>query len=81
MPILISVGLAGVNFESREAKMGKIWGVIRAQFNKLANYFWTMDPIAQMQFEYDKSVEQLKEGRKRVGTIQRAGGKGVTPGR
>jgi len=44
--------------------MGKIWGVIRAQFNKLANYFWTMDPIAQMQFEYDKSVEQLKEGRK-----------------
>ncbi len=44
--------------------MGKIWKVIHAQFNKLANFFWTRDPIAQMQLEYDKSVEQLKEGRK-----------------
>ncbi len=44
--------------------MGKIWKVIRAQFNKLANFFWTRDPIAQMQLEYDNSVEQLKEGRK-----------------
>lgn len=44
--------------------MGKIWRVIFAQLNKLANYFWTKDPIAQMQYEYDKSVEQLKEGRK-----------------
>ncbi|MBF0099640.1 MAG: hypothetical protein HQK77_01900 [Desulfobacterales bacterium] len=41
----------------------KIWNSIRAQFNKLANYFWTMDPIAQMQLEYDRSVAQLKEGR------------------
>ena len=42
---------------------GKIWRAIKAQFNKLANFFWTSDPIAQMQYEYDLSVEQLKEGR------------------
>ncbi len=44
--------------------MGKIWNAIRAQFNKMANWFWTRDPIAQMQLEYDKAVAQLKEGRK-----------------
>ena len=44
--------------------MGKVWNSIRAQFNKLANWFWTRDPIAQMQLEYDKAVGQLKEGRK-----------------
>jgi phage shock protein A len=44
--------------------MGKIWNAIRAQFNKMANWFWTRDPIAQMQLEYDRAVEQLKEGRK-----------------
>ena len=43
---------------------GKIWAAIRAQFNKLANMFWEADPIAQMQYEYDLAVEQLKEGRK-----------------
>jgi len=42
------------------AKIGKAF---RAQINKLANWFWTQDPIAQMQYEYDKAVEQLKEGR------------------
>ncbi len=42
---------------------GKFWGAMRAQMNKLANYFWEADPIAQMQFEYDSAVEQLKEGR------------------
>jgi phage shock protein A len=42
---------------------GKIWGAFRAQLNKLANFFWTADPIAQMQYEYDMAVEQLKEGR------------------
>jgi phage shock protein A len=42
---------------------GKIWGAFRAQLNKLANFFWTADPIAQMQYEYDKAVDQLKEGR------------------
>jgi phage shock protein A len=42
---------------------GKLWGALRAQINKLANFFWTMDPIAQMQYEYDSAVEQLKTGR------------------
>ena len=42
---------------------GKLWRALKAQFNKLANYFWTADPIAQMQYEYDMAVEQLKEGR------------------
>ena len=44
--------------------MRKLLYTIRAQFNKLANFFWEKDPIAQMQFEYDRSVEQLKVGRK-----------------
>jgi len=43
--------------------IGKIWRSIQAQFNKLANFFWTADPIAQMQYEYDQAVEQLKGGR------------------
>jgi phage shock protein A len=42
---------------------GKLWGALRAQVNKLANFFWTADPIAQMQYEYDTAVEQLKQGR------------------
>lgn len=42
---------------------GKIWRAVRAQFNKLANYFWSADPIAQMQYEYDTAVEELKSGR------------------
>src|SRR5205085_10904885 len=42
---------------------GKFFGAIRAQLNKLANFFWEADPIAQMQYEYDQAVEQLKEGR------------------
>ncbi|MFM7149768.1 MAG: PspA/IM30 family protein, partial [Gemmataceae bacterium] len=33
------------------------------QMNKMANYFWKADPIAQMQYEYDKAVDQIKEGR------------------
>ena len=43
--------------------MGKLWTAFRAQINKVANWFWTRDPIAQMQYEYDKAVGQLKEGR------------------
>ncbi len=43
--------------------LGKLWQSLRAQINKLANFFWTADPIAQMQYEYDLSVTQLKEGR------------------
>jgi phage shock protein A len=42
---------------------GKFWSSLRAQLNKLANSFWEADPIAQMQYEYDMAVEQLKEGR------------------
>jgi phage shock protein A len=42
---------------------GKFFGAMRSQLNKLANYFWEADPIAQMQYEYDLAVEQLKEGR------------------
>src|SRR5947207_15404657 len=44
--------------------MGKFWSAFRAQINKLANFFWTADPIAQLQYEYDQSVAQLSEGRK-----------------
>jgi phage shock protein A len=43
--------------------IGKIWRSFKAQLNKLANFFWTADPIAQMQYEYDSAVEQLKDGR------------------
>jgi phage shock protein A len=42
---------------------GKIWSAIRAQINKVANLFWKADPVAIMQDEYDKAVDQLKEGR------------------
>jgi len=42
---------------------GKFWGAFRAQLNKLANFFWEADPIAQMQYEYDNAVEELKQGR------------------
>lgn len=43
---------------------GKMWAAIKAQLNKLANFFWEADPIAQMRYEYDKAVEELKDGRK-----------------
>jgi len=43
--------------------LGKLWRALAAQMNKVANYFWTADPIAQLQYEYDKAVDQLKEGR------------------
>ncbi len=44
--------------------LGKFWSAIRGQLNKIANIFWEADPIAQMQYEHDMAVEQLKEGRK-----------------
>src|SRR5436190_22586902 len=44
--------------------LGKFWAALRAQVNKLANVFWTADPIAQMQYEYDQAVAQLTDGRK-----------------
>ncbi len=42
---------------------GKLWNALKAQMNKVANFFWTADPIAQMQYEYDQAVAQLKDGR------------------
>jgi phage shock protein A len=42
---------------------GKLWRALKAQLNKLANFFYQADPVAQMQYEYDQAVEQLKEGR------------------
>jgi len=42
---------------------GKLWVTLQAQVNKLANFFWASDPIAQMQYEYDQAVEELKGGR------------------
>ena len=41
----------------------KFWSAFVAQLNKVANVFWEADPIAQMRYEYDRAVEQLKEGR------------------
>ncbi len=41
----------------------KFWSAFVSQINKVANLFWEADPVAQMRYEYDKSVEQLKEGR------------------
>jgi phage shock protein A len=43
--------------------LGKLWHAIASQFNKLANAIRGYDPIAQMQYEYDRSIEQMKEGR------------------
>jgi phage shock protein A len=43
--------------------LGKLWNAIAAQFNKLANAIRGYDPIAEMQYEYDRSLEQIKEGR------------------
>jgi phage shock protein A len=42
---------------------GKLWRSMMAQINKVANFFWSADPIAQMQYEYDLAVAQMKEGR------------------
>ena len=44
--------------------MWKLRIFIQAQINQLINFFWTRNPIAQMQLEYDRSVNQLKIGRK-----------------
>jgi phage shock protein A len=55
---------AGVSRKKERAMIfGKLWRSIMAQVNKVANLFWTADPIAQMQYEYDLAVAQLKEGR------------------
>ena len=41
----------------------KFWSAFVAQINKIANLFWEADPVAQMRYEYDRAVDQLKEGR------------------
>jgi len=43
--------------------VGKGFNALHAVWNKIINWFWTRDPIAVMQLEYDKAVAQLKEGR------------------
>jgi phage shock protein A len=43
--------------------VGKLWAAFRAQLNKVANFFWTADPVAQLQYEYDNTIEQLRQGR------------------
>jgi phage shock protein A len=43
--------------------LGKLWNALAAQMNKIANFFWTADPIAQLQYDYDKAVDQMKDGR------------------
>jgi len=43
--------------------LGKIWKALQAQLNKFANMIRGADPIAEMQYEYDRSIEQMKEGR------------------
>jgi phage shock protein A len=43
--------------------LGKLWKAIAAQFNKLANFIRGYDPIAEMQYEYDRSIDQIREGR------------------
>ena len=43
--------------------LGKLWRSIRAQINKGVNVLWAADPIAQMQYEYDAAVAQLRDGR------------------
>ena len=41
----------------------KFWSAFVAQLNKIANISGKPIPIAQMQYEHDRAVEQLKEGR------------------
>jgi phage shock protein A len=43
--------------------VSKLWRTLKAKINKLANWFSSSDPVAQMQLEYDQAVDQLREGR------------------
>ena len=49
--------------------------------NKVANYFWTADPVAQLQYEYDKAVDQMKEGREGLGAVSCPRGAGFPAGK
>jgi phage shock protein A len=50
--------------------LGKFFGALRAQINKIANLFFEADPIAVMQLEVDQATERLKEGRKGLETYR-----------
>ena len=52
----------------------KFWSAMMAQINKVANLFWEADPVAQMRYEYDQAVAQLKEGRVGLGQVPRCAG-------
>ena len=52
-----------VPFQRRLRDFSQVLGRVRRAINKVANLFWEADPIAQMRYEYDQAVEQLKEGR------------------
>ncbi|MBI2824371.1 MAG: PspA/IM30 family protein [Planctomycetia bacterium] len=41
----------------------RFWQALGARINRIANFFWQADPMAQLQYEYDDMVDQLKEGR------------------
>ncbi|QEH36731.1 PspA/IM30 family protein [Aquisphaera giovannonii] len=43
--------------------LDQFWRSLRAQIHKLAGLFWEADPIAAMQLEYDRAVDQLRDGR------------------
>jgi phage shock protein A len=43
--------------------LAKLWLALKAKLNKMANWFASSDPVAQMQLEYDQAVDQLREGR------------------
>jgi phage shock protein A len=43
--------------------ISKLWRALKAKINKMANWFSSSDPVAQMQLEYDQAVDQLREGR------------------
>ena len=42
---------------------GKLWTAFKAQLNRFANWFRSIDPIAEMQYEIDLAIEQLRDGR------------------
>jgi len=43
--------------------LGKLWRSIKGFANKGVNALWSADPVAQMQYEYDLAVAELKGGR------------------
>ena len=43
--------------------IGKLWKALKAKVNRMANWFYHSDPVAQMQLEYDQAVDQLRDGR------------------